>query len=202
MKEKNLELQYPEGATPLDKNEIQGLIPNYITLQSELDTLEHENILKAKEWLLKEKTKNKLDEIFVRKLHEKMFGDVWKWAGKYRRSEKSIGIFWQNVPTEVKKLCDDVAYWIEHKSYSWDEIGVRLHWKLVSIHPFSNGNGRHARIFTDAILSANEQHPFTWGRNLFKGEIGRTGEIRKAYIEALKECDKKNYAPLLKFVRS
>ena len=194
-----MEFIYPEGATPLDVEDIQGLKLVHISTQAQLNRAEQENIQKALLWLNKRKQENVLDIIFMKEVHKRMFSDVWKWAGSFRKSEKNIGVLVYNIQTEMKKLFDDVIAWIEHKTYSSDEIATRFHHKLVYIHPFVNGNGRHARIITDILLEKVLKEPaFTWG----KEDLVSTGECRKRYIEALRKADQGNYSFLLAFVRS
>ena len=193
------EINYPQGATPLDKNEMQGILLSHITTRAELDRWEQDNINEALAWLEKYKPKDILNESFIKKLHKKMFGNVWKWAGKFRQSEKNIGIQWYNIPTELKKLFDDVRYWIEHKTFSEDETAARFHHRLVSIHPFANGNGRHARLMADILLEKVLSKPrFTWGNS----DLAKTGDDRQRYIQALIAADKSEYNLLLEFVRS
>jgi len=194
-------IEYPEGATPLDPDEIKGLIPGYITTQGELNLLEQENILEAQSWS-STKRKDVLNESFLRELHKRMFKNVWKWAGEYRKSDKNIGIDWEKIPEEMRKLCADASYWIEHKTESWDEIGARFHHRLVFIHPFPNGNGRHARLMTDVLMRANGQEEFTWGRASLEQEKINGKQIRDQYIAALKEADKRKIESLVKFARS
>ncbi len=193
-------IEYPAGATPLDADEISGLIPGYISTQGELNILEQENILEAQSWA-KPKSKSVLDETFIRELHKRMFRNVWKWAGQYRKSGKNIGVPWEKIPEELRKFCADVSYWIENKTYSWDEIGARFHHRLVLIHAFPNGNGRHARLMTDVLMETNGQEPFSWGLKAI--EQGRAGanKTRELYIAALGDADKRNMEKLLKFVR-
>jgi Fic-DOC domain mobile mystery protein B len=131
-----------------------------------------------------------------------MFKDVWKWAGKYRKSLKNIGVSAVQIPVEVKKLCEDTQFWIQNHTYSWDEIGVRFHHRLVSIHPFPNGNGRHARLATDILMRANGQEPFTWGGESEVDLIGSAGETRGGYLAALKAADNGDVGPLLSFARN
>jgi len=187
----------PYGATPIDRNESKQLIPHHLQNLSELNEFEQKNILKAQIWLISCKKKDFLTDTFLLKLHKKMFDEVWKWAGKYRLSNKNIGGEWQNVPLEVKKLLDNVRYWQDNNIYPIDEIAVRLHHKLVFIHPFSNGNGRHARLYCDTFLKLNSQTPFTWGKMSYTRQ-----STRKEYIEALRCADNKDYTKLLKFVKS
>ena len=188
-----------DGATPLDANEMAGLIPRYITAQGELNALEQSNILVARAWLSRRKHRQVLDDAFVKDLHARMFERVWRWAGSYRQSDKSIGVPWQQVPVEIRKLCDDARYWIDHHSYNWDELGARFHHRLVLIHAFANGNGRHARLMTDALLRAHDRPAFTWGRN---EPIDAGGATRAEYISALREADSKKLDRLIAFVRS
>lgn len=202
------DIQCSSGATALDPNEIEGLIPSYIFTQAELNILEQQNILAAKTWLLKRKKKEPiLTDSFLRGLHKKMFSDVWKWAGQYRRSDKTIGIAWSQISQEILKLLVDTQYWIEHQTYQWNELGARFHHRLVSIHPFPNGNGRHARIMTDILFETNDLQPPTWGTKLMvitnaDGLIDQPNEIRDQYILSLKEADQRRFEKLIKFMES
>jgi len=194
-----VEFDYPDGATPLDKNEIEGLIPTHITTREELDRWEQENINEALAWVDSHKLKDILNESFMRRLHKRMFGNVWKWAGNFRRSDKNIGVSWYMISSELKNLCDDVRYWIDNQTFCADEIAARFHHRLVAIHLFANGNGRHARLMADILLERFfDRPPFTWGRVNF----AKTGEDRTRYIESLTAADKGDYGPLLAFVRS
>lgn len=193
-----MQFDYALGATPIDPEEIEGLRLNHITTRSELDRWEQENISDAQTWLQKAHKKNLLSEGFVKKLHEKMFSKVWKWAGSFRKSEKNIGITWIQIPTELHVLLKDTAYWIEHETYSKDEIAVRFHHRLVSIHCFPNGNGRHARLMTEVILLSLLDSPaFTWGN----GDLINQNQVRDRYIQALQSADNGDYEPLMNFVR-
>jgi Fic-DOC domain mobile mystery protein B len=194
-----VEINYPEGATPLDKNEIKGLLLTHITTRAELDRWEQDNINEALTWFHEHKPGNILDESFIKLLHKKMFCNVWMWAGKFRKSEKNLGMPPYMIAVELKKLFDDVQYWIDNKTFSPDEIAVRFHHRLVSIHLFANGNGRHARLAADILLvNVLAKSAFTWGGvNLIK-----PGDTRRQYIESLHEADKGNYRPLLEFARS
>jgi len=188
-----------DGATPLEYDEIKGLIPTHITTKGELDALELENIARATAWMQTIKADKILNTDFICLLHKKMFCDVWKWAGKYRKTEKNIGIRHIDIPVEVYKLCDEADGWIEFDVYPPDEFAVRFHHRLVFIHPFSNGNGRHARLMADLILEKIfNKEPFSWG----KANLATTGDVRTMYINALKKADEYHYEALLKFVRS
>ena len=194
---KKFQFEFSPGATPLDPNEAMGLIPNYISTQGELNILEQENILQARTWLGSNQ-KEILSDTFFRELHRKMFGEVWKWAGKYRLSGKSIGIHWPQVPVEVTKLLSDVSYWISNGTYDWDELGARFHHRAVSIHAFPNGNGRHARLMTDLVMMNHGKKLFSWGA----GDLEYSGLVRSNYISALKEADERRYTRLIHFIRS
>ena len=196
------EIDYPPGATPLDPNELGGLIPSYITTQSELNELERENILEAVVWASGRKHTDLLNATFALDLHKRMLNRVWKWAGKPRTSNKNIGVFKEEIATELAKLFGDVKFWIENKTFAWDEIAARFHHRLVAIHVFVNGNGRHARVMTDALLSSNGQEPFSWGMKRGGGALEAQGPLRDEYIAALQKADEGNYEDLLKFARS
>ena len=139
-----------------------------------------------------------LDEKFLKNLHNKMFGNVWRWAGEYRTTDKNIGVDAYRIPVVLRQLIDDCRYWIENSTYPPDEIAARFHHRLVAIHCFPNGNGRHARLATDLLLMSMEREPFSWGsRYLVKDE-----EARNKYIASLRVADDHDIGPLLDFVRS
>jgi Fic-DOC domain mobile mystery protein B len=189
----------PEGATPLDPDEADGLLLTHITTRAELDRWEQENIAETEAWAFRRAYPNILTDGFARRLHKRMFGHVWRWAGLYRKTGKNIGLPAWQIATELRTLCDDCVFWIEYDSYPFDEIAARFHHRLTAIHPFANGNGRHARMMTDIILVHLLKQPrFTWG----SGNLVNAGDCRKQYVEALRAADRYDYGPLLAFVRS
>lgn len=196
----NLKLEYPPGATPLNPDEINGLIPD-IETQAELNALEQQNILNGKNWGSKFKGEI-LDEIFARKLHEKMYEDVWEWAGIYRTSEKIIGINSTQISAQVLMLMNNAKAWIEFQSYSWEEILARFHHQLVFIHPFPNGNGRYARLHTELLAEKYNQPTPTWGSNTYAGGLAIDGTIRTEYISALQDADNKKFQRLISFLKT
>jgi Fic-DOC domain mobile mystery protein B len=198
MMESNIGQAHAPGATPMDPNEIDGLIPRHITLKRELDEFEHANILAGHEWAEKRIRKNPLSEEFVRALHKSMFNKTWKWAAQFRRSEKSIGVDPLQIGVALKDLLDDAKCWREYGTYRLDEQAARLHHRLVLIHPFPNGNGRHARLFTDVFLQFCRSSPFSWRRI----NLVNPSRTRATYISALQAADAKDYQPLLAFVRT
>lgn len=186
-----------DAATPLSEEEKEGLTPSYITLRGELNEAEQANILEAEEWAFKRK-RDVLDERFLNVLHKRMYGRVWRWAGEYRRTGKNIGVDAYRIPTDLRQLIDDCSFWIENETYPPDEIAARFHHKLVWIHAYPNGNGRHARLATDLLLTALGRERFTWGRvNLVDAS-----ETRQAYVAVLRAADGHDYGPLFEFVRS
>lgn len=187
----------PEGATPLEPEELAELIPAHITTQEQLNAWEQANIVSAEQWAEKKKTIISID--FIKKLHKHMFDQTWRWAGTFRHSGKNIGIDWYLIPEELKKLCSDVQYQIKHKSFSPDEIAVRMHHRLVAIHPFPNGNGRHARLMADLVVMRFGLPRFSWGAHQ---DLSNSSPIRKKYIEALRHADKGDYSDLIVFARS
>jgi Fic-DOC domain mobile mystery protein B len=194
-----VEFEYPEGATPIDSDDEEGLLLTHITTRGELDRWEQDNIVEALAWVDKTRPADILNEQFVKELHRRMFGNVWRWAGHFRRSDKNIGVTWHLIPTSLRDLCDDARLWIELQDESPDEIGVRFHHRFVSIHPFPNGNGRHARLMTDLLLlNVLNCSGFTWGSE----DLSRAGNARQRYIAALHAADENNYEPLLEFVRT
>ena len=193
---------YPPGATPLDADELASLIPGHITTQGELNEWEQLNILQGEQWARRQR-KGILTEVFLRQLHRQMFGETWKWAGEFRKSDKNIGIDWLRIGVELRKLLDDVRYQIEHDSFPADEIAGRFHHRLVAIHPYPNGNGRHARLMADLLIEHLGQPRFTWGqRSLNAGNLVDATETRQRYIAALQAADARDITPLLAFARS
>jgi Fic-DOC domain mobile mystery protein B len=194
-------LSNPEdGSTPLSPDEVSDLIPSLST-KEELNEFERQNILVAYRWALDRKLLHRNDptsEAYVRELHRRMFDETWKWAGGYRTTEKNIGIHPGQIRDALALLLGDLRYWLENGTYSADEISLRFHHRLVSIHPFPNGNGRHARLMADVLSSRQSNPVFTWGR----GSLQQAGQIRAAYIRALQAADKQDIHPLLVFARS
>jgi Fic-DOC domain mobile mystery protein B len=127
-----------------------------------------------------------------------MLGDVWKWAGRFRQSERNIGIPFYEIPVALRQALDDTKTWNEFKSYSPDEIAVRFHHRLVAIHPFPNGNGRHARLMADLLVIRLGRERFSWGSDSLRDAT----VLRERYIAALKRADNHDLAPLLAFARS
>ena len=151
------------AATPLTADEKLGLIPSYITLRRELNEAEQINIAAAEQAAFARK-RNVLDERYLRQLHRGMFRNVWKWAGALRKTPRNIGVEPWEIAEDLQRLIGDTQHWIEHKIFAPDEIAARFHHRLVWIHPFPNGNGRHARLATDLLLVALGRPPFSWGR--------------------------------------
>lgn len=187
------------GQTPIDPDEREGLIPDIAT-REELNALEAANIAIAAAWLQRARSVDPLSTAFLKLLHKRMFSKVWKWAGKYRRSDKNLGGSWETVPMRFEELVRDVAVQVKEKSFAPDEIAVRFHHRLVfSIHPFPNGNGRHARMATDLLLTrVLGRLAFSWG----SAALGPGGTARPRYIAALRQADGHDYAGLISFVRS
>jgi Fic-DOC domain mobile mystery protein B len=169
-----LEEEQDDASTPLTAEEREGLIPSFITLRHELNEAEQSNILAAEEWVFvrRRDALALLDERFLNELHRRMLGRVWRWAGQYRRSAKNIGIDAYRIPQELRQLIDDCRYWVEHNTFDPDEIAARFHHRLVSIHPFPNGNGRHARLATDLLLVALGRPRFSLNPSYARGHCG------------------------------
>ena len=189
------------GATPLEPEELADLIPPQISTEGELNEWEQNNIIQGQEWALgsrKSRFPSIVTDDFVRDLHRRMFDQTWKWAGAYRKSGKNIGIDWSQIPEQVKVACDNAKYWIENKEYEPVELSVRFHHRLAFIHPFPNGNGRHARLMADLLLMkhfAADRLPWG-GQNLMKAS-----ESRKEYMAALGEADRGSIERILAFAR-
>jgi Fic-DOC domain mobile mystery protein B len=192
--------QEPDDATPLAPEEREGLLQTWVTHRQDLNEAEQENIVTGAAWARRRRATavSLLDDRFARTFHSRMFGDVWEWAGTYRHTERNIGIAAYRISTELVAMFDDVRFWVEHETYPPDEIAVRLHHRLVAIHPFPNGNGRHARLMADLLIEKLGGAPFSWGG----GSLADIGELRARYVAALQAADDHDIGPLMAFARS
>ncbi len=196
-----LDLEYIRGQTPIDEEVKEGLKIKTISTRGELDEFEQSNIEKAVEWSMKRK--NPHDRIltvdFIKEVHRRMFSEVWDWAGTFRKTNKNLGVDKHQIQLHLISLLDDCKFWIENKTYSEDEIAIRLKFGLVRIHPFQNGNGRHSRLCADILISQALNKPvFTWGG---KG-LTRENENRTRYLSAIRQADDEIIEPLIAFARS
>jgi Fic-DOC domain mobile mystery protein B len=196
--------KWADGNTPIRQEDAEQLIPRISTM-GELNEYEALNILEAREWAFSSRTMTStdpLEESYVRTLHSKMFDHVWKWAGKYRTNELSIGCDPAEIMQRIPQLLANTRYWLEHKTFPIDECLIRFHHQLVSkIHPFANGNGRHARMTTDVVAVKLEQSEFSWGAG---ANLVAEGSARADYLAALRalDADENDVKPLLEFARS
>jgi Fic-DOC domain mobile mystery protein B len=196
-----LDIEYIKGQTPIDEEEKDELKIKTISTRGELDEFEQANIEKAIEWSLKANlTLEKILTIeFIKDVHRRMFNEVWGWAGNFRKTDKNIGVDKFIIPQELRKLIDDCKYWIENKTYPDDEIAIRFKHRLVKIHPFPNGNGRHSRICADILISKGlKKEIFSWGGK----KLTDRSETRDKYLEAIYKADGENIHPLIEFARS
>jgi len=190
--------QPDDAATPLTDNEKRDLIPAHIAFRRELNAAQQENIIRGQEWALRRRRRDILSEKLIKHLRRHMLGDVWRWAGEYRTSERNMGINHWEIPMALRVLLDDVKLWIEKNVYPVDEIAVRFHHRLVAIHAFPNGNGRHARLMADLLVTELGGTRFSWG----SGSLATTGDLRRRCIAALHAADGHDIKSLLAFARS
>lgn len=187
------------GQTPIDENESDGLLLP-IRTQEALNRAEEANIVRARIWATRSRMvrRDLLLDSTLRRIHKEMFGGVWKWAGSYRRSDKNIGSPWHQVPILVRQLCDNFALKATLLTEDRDRLAVEFHHQLARIHPFANGNGRHARFCADRLVENLGGRAFPWGRD----NVRATGEAREQYLAALRAADSGNVEPLIAFSRS
>ena len=185
-----------DNSTPLTEEEKQQLKAKWITTRAELNELETKGIAEAEIWLLKNK-KDILNETFIKNLHKKMFGNIWKWAGIFRTTERNIGVAPYEIQPKLRVLLDDVKFWIDNHTYSPKEIAIRFHHRLVQIHPFPNGNGRISRLMVDLLMKQLGLSILDWG----SGNLTEISKLRKDYITALREADNGDYSFLLNFIK-
>lgn len=153
------------------------------------------------QWVFGKKFKPQevLTERFICDLHKRMYRHVWKWAGEFTKTNKNSGSDRHQISTELKVLCDDAMYWMTHQTFPPEAIAIRFKHRLVTIHCFADGNGRHSRLMGDIIIEKLFGQPvFSWGAN----DLSKAGEARTAYLTAVKAADRGDYAPLLRFCRS
>ncbi len=186
----------PEGATPLSEDEKDQLIPGHLVNREQLNEWEQRNILEAEQWAFSQRRTRILSADFVRALHRRMFDRTWKWAGSFRTTDKNIGVPAHQIPTALRNGLDDAEYWLENEIFPIPEAAVRLHHRLVSVHPFPDGNGRHARLAADVLLFNLNQLRLDWGGT----GLVSSGPKREEYITALKAADAGDFNPLLQFL--
>ena len=187
-----------DGSTPLDHDQVIGIRFSHLTTMGELDELEDINIQNGLEWLNRQKTDDYLSIDFICKLHEKLFSDVWKWAGKFRTAEVNISKYRPyDVGPQLKNFFEDAKVWITTGQMSWDEISAEMHHRLVTIHPFPNGNGRTTRIYTEYVQKRNNQEVTSWNAAL----AHHPKERRESYIKALRVADKGDFTLLIEFMK-
>lgn len=196
-----LDIDYIDGQTPLDEDEKEGLRISTIATRGELDEFEQQNIEQAIQWVMGRSfiAENIFTQEFIRNVHKRMYADVWKWAGEFRKTNKNIGTDKWQIPTALRTLLNDAVYWYKNNSYPADEMAVRFKHRLVSIHCFPNGNGRHSRLMADIIIEKIYKKPvFSWGAS----DLSGNSDIRSAYLKAVKAADQGDYSLLLSFARS
>jgi Fic-DOC domain mobile mystery protein B len=186
------------GSTELDEDEKLGLLTDWITTREQLDEVEQHNIELGKQWAFKRERKppDLLTDTFAKRLHKEMYGEVWKWAGQFRKTEKNIGVDPMRIATDLRQLLDDANYWVKNTTYVPDELAIRVKHRLVRIHCFSNGNGRHSRLIADMLAVALGVPIFTWGA------YTEMPDVRERYFEALRRADRGDLKPLIAFARS
>ncbi len=195
-----MDFQYAPGATPLDLDEAQGLIPAHISTQGDLNAWEQANILQGATWAARQKKRELLEEAFVRDLHHHMFDKTWQWAGTFRKTNKNIGADWTQVAVKLRNLLDNTRYQIEHQVFTASETAIRFHHQLVWIHAFPNGNGRHARLMADLLAQRLGQPRFSWGGA--SGSLVAVSSLRQQYLAALRMADQGQYQDLIRFAHS
>jgi Fic-DOC domain mobile mystery protein B len=186
-----------DGQTPLDADEAQGLKLAFVATRADLNGAEATNIIAGMKWAESQIRSGTevVSDVFLRELHARLFGQVWTWAGKYRTTERNIGIDPLRIAVAVRQLFDEIAGWQEYDSYPLDEQAARLHHRLTFIHPFPNGNGRTSRAMADLFLRAKGVPALTWGASL------PPANARARYLAAVRAADAHDFEPLLAFIR-
>lgn len=199
-----IDLHYIDGQTPLDEDEKADLKIGQISTRRELDEWEQLNIEEAVQWSIRLRFRSPEDfmtESFILDLHRRMFGKIWKWAGKFRRTNKNIGVDKLMIGLELRQLCDDFRYWHQNNIFTPEERVLRFKHRIVSIHCFPNGNGRHSRLIADILIDRLYGLPvFSWGGAV--DNLSSASDSRSHYLAALREADLGFYGALIVFARS
>lgn len=195
-------IENPEGATPLSPDDMLGLKHKHVDTREQLNELEAANILQGQIWAstLKKPTLDSIfDRAFVTNLHKALFGDVWEWAGIFRQRQLNIGIDPKNIPVDLHNFLEDAKCWVEFKHYDNLELSARIQHRLVQIHPFVNGNGRHSRIFTDIVrVYLLGEKPMKWAY----AKLEDLTEERSSYITGLRKADEGDFSVFIKYLQS
>lgn len=187
----------PEGATPITEEQKDDLIPSHIATREQLDEWEARNILEGEEWAFERKHDDVLSVAFLRELHRRMFDRTWRWAGEFRRRETNIGVPPYRIERGVVDACRDAEFWDENEVFEPPEIAARFHHSLVSVHPFPNGNGRHARLAADVLSDRLGHGRLDWGG---RQALNRETDRRREYLTALQAADRRDFEPLYAFL--
>jgi len=196
-----LDLGYDDGQTPLDEDEKEGLLIPTIANRGELDEFEQQNIEQAVLWSLGRSFKADVvfTEDFLKAVHKRMYGNVWAWAGEFRKTNKNLGVDKYQIPTRLRCLLDDVKFWYANSTYTPDETTIRFKHRLVSVHCFPNGNGRHSRLIADIVIDKIFKQPvYTWG----SAKLVKQVNSRVAYLNAIRAADGGDIQPLINFARA
>ena len=198
--------EQPPGASPLSPDDTRGLIPTWVANRDDLNRAEAENIAAAMRWAFLDHgpwtPDGLLAEDVLYDLHARMFGDVWRWAGTPRTRVTSLGVLPYEIGEQLRQLLGDVKFRVSDAGappWSADELAVRFHHRLVTVHPFANGNGRHARLAADILVVSLGSPRFTWGGST----LGDDGQARTTYLTTLRHADAtQDFAHLVEFARS
>lgn len=187
-------------ADAITAEERSRLLPSLST-RAQLDEIEGLAINAARVWAMRDPVLQRPDlltESFARELHRRMFGSVWRGAGRYRTKARRPGWEPGQIAEGVRMFLDDAEGWLRFSTYSVHEAAVRLHHRLVAVRPWTGGNGRHARLLADIVVASHGEEPLTWGRQSGPGE---PGSARSRYLAAVKAADSGDMVPLLGFAR-
>ncbi|MBT3984304.1 MAG: mobile mystery protein B [Bacteriovoracaceae bacterium] len=183
-----------DGQTPVDESIRKDLIPDHINDMTELYESEIENIALGIEWA-KTTKKNHRDYFTWLEVHKHMFNDVWKFAGNTRKVELNNPDFLMpyEILPQLKDLQENLIFWLENKTFDDRELMARVHERLLTIHPFKDGNGRWARLLVNMICEKQNIEVPSWGK-----EIKEDDKRRSIYISAVKKARKDDdYAHLI-----
>jgi Fic-DOC domain mobile mystery protein B len=193
----------PVGATPGD--DLSGLLIANLTTKAARNTAEAESISRTYDRYIFRARKKKRDakwltDDLLRQVHYDMFGSIWDWAGKYRTGSVNLGVAPHLIRDLIQALCGDFTFWDSNESSMPAlEIAARLQHRLTWIHPFQNGNGRHARLITDIFLHSRTLPLPQWPQTHL---IAHGDQVRNDYISAMKKADEGDFVDLVRFIEA
>jgi Fic family protein len=199
---KQMMIEYTYNSNAIEGNtltlrETQLVIEEGITVggKSIAETLEAKNHPEAIEFVEKlADAKSELTEDAVLQVHRLMMSNIAEDAGRYR----TVGVritgasFVPPPSSEVRPRINELLKWLRENPDELTpiELAAVFHHRFVQIHPFSEGNGRTARLLMNAMLM-KDGYPFI---------VTVLNRDRPRYLKTLMEADFGNNSAFVNFI--